>query len=142
MSFHVPNQFRLRKGAFKSNDDYGNNGAFFVKLKQGQCLNIIASDEGLENGEKWEHVSVSRHDRCPLWAEMCEVKDMFWDAEDCVIQYHPPRSKYIDCHPHTLHLWRKVGSEFEMPPGIMVGIKSLTPDDFNQYHVISHHIKL
>jgi hypothetical protein len=52
---------------------------------------------------------------------MCEVKNIFWDPEDCVVQFHPPESQYVNYHPFTLHLWRKVGSGFETPPGYMIG---------------------
>lgn len=71
----------------------------------------------------WEHVSVSRRDRCPTWDEMCLVKSIFWDEDDCVIQYHPPRSEYVNNHPNCLHLWRPIGVSLAMPPSIMVGFK-------------------
>jgi hypothetical protein len=103
-------------------DAYGNNGAFIVQLRGGQRVNVIASDQGLEDGP-WEHVSVSRADRCPLWDEMCQVKDLFWDAEDCVVQFHPPRSEYVNQHPYCLHLWRRPGYEYTLPPALLVGVK-------------------
>ena len=43
-------------------------------------------------GGGWEHVSVSYKNRVPTWDEMCKVKDMFWNDEECVVQYHPPKS--------------------------------------------------
>lgn len=70
----------------------------------------------------WEHVSISTQTRCPTWEEMCFVKDLFWDEEDCVVQYHPPKSDYINCHPRCLHLWRPIGLEIPRPPKILVGI--------------------
>jgi hypothetical protein len=90
-----------------------------VKVGHGQILRVIASDQF-----GWEHVSVSRKDRCPTWEEMCQIKDLFWDDTDCVVQYHPPRSEYVNNHPHCLHLWRQVGCNFPMPPSIMVGVKN------------------
>ena len=100
---------------------YGNNGAFFVTCraaKKPQTLLCIASD-----GEGWEHVSVSTPKRCPMWHEMVYVKHLFWEQEDLVIQFHPPASEYVDCHPFTLHLWRKVGTDdfCERPPSYLVG---------------------
>lgn len=118
MTFHVPNKFRLREGSMGSNDSAGNNGAFFVKLKHDQEVRVIASDSC-----GWQHVSVSRRDRCPTWDEMCQVKAIFWDDEDCAVQYHPPRSAYINQHPFCLHLWRSTEQEFPRPPEWMVGIK-------------------
>lgn len=54
----------------------------------------------------WEHVSVSRPDRCPTWEEMCAVKDMFWADDECVMQLHPPKADYRNLHQFCLHLWR------------------------------------
>lgn len=45
-----------------------------------------------------------------------EGKDIFWDEEECVVQFHPPRSQYVDTHPYCLHLWKKIGETYETPP--------------------------
>lgn len=116
--FHVPHQYRIRTGGMGSPDEYGNNGAFRVPLGTKYAA-VIASD-----GELWEHVSVSFKDRCPTWDEMCMVKALFWDGEDCVIQYHPPSSAHINCHPYCLHMWRPVSASIPMPPAWMVGPKT------------------
>jgi hypothetical protein len=76
-------------------------------------------------GGGWEHVSMSFCDRCPTWSEMCKVKEIFWNDEECVVQFHPPKSKYVNNHPYCLHLWRKIGAEFEVPPSILVGLKGV-----------------
>lgn len=82
-----------------------------------RVLTVIFSD-----GEGWEHVSVSTPSRAPNWDEMCFVKHLFWDAEDCVIQFHPPRSAYVNRHPYCLHLWRPSGGAGVLvPPSWMVG---------------------
>lgn len=117
MSFHVPERFRIRSGRVASDETYGNNGAFALHLGRHQSLHVIASD-----GAGWEHVSVSRTDRCPTWDEMCQIKDIFWDDEDCVIQFHPPRSEYVNCHPYCLHLWSPVGENILVPASILVGL--------------------
>lgn len=118
MTFQVPNQHRVRSGPMGSDDSIGNCGAFTIKLKHAQIVFVIASD-----ALGWEHVSVSRKDRMPTWDEMCQVKDLFWGEDDCVVQYHPPRSEYVNNHSYCLHLWRKIGHQFEMPPSMMVGFK-------------------
>lgn len=118
MTFHVPNKYRIHDGQMASDDTYGNNGAFKLQLKHGQSLFAIASDMW-----GWEHVSVSRMDRTPTWDEMCQVKAMFWDDEDCVIQYHPPASEYVNNHPNCLHLWRPTKDKLPTPPSIMVGVR-------------------
>ncbi len=114
--FHVPHALRVRSGRLASTDDFGNNGAFAVKLKHGQAVFVIASD-----GMGWEHVSVSRRDRCPTWDEMCQVKDLFWDEDDCVVQFHPARRDYVNFHATCLHLWRKIDGDITTPPSILVG---------------------
>jgi hypothetical protein len=117
VTFRVPNEARLRTGPMATNSHAGNNGAFILKCKQ-TVLRCIASD-----GEGWEHVSVSpaKPGACPSWEEMCYVKDAFWSAEDVVVQFHPAKSEYVNCHPYCLHLWRKVGEDCETPPSILIG---------------------
>jgi hypothetical protein len=121
--FHAPNKFRLKNHPTMASDDgYGNNGAFVIPIEDKVTVFIIASD-----GEGWEHVSVhvvdSGHDTTPLWEEMCTIKDLFWDEEDCVVQFHPPKSEYVNQHEHCLHLWRQCGVNWKSPDSILVGLK-------------------
>jgi hypothetical protein len=118
MSFQVPEKFRITTGRNASNSAFGNNGAFALKLRHGQTAFAIASD-----GAGWEHVSVSRTDRCLTWDEMCQVKAMFWGEDDCVMQFHPPKSEYVNNHPFCLHLWRPIGVAVPLPDSILVGVK-------------------
>lgn len=124
--FHVPEKFRIRVGAMASDESDGNNGCFELirhmykgKTKR-YTMNVIASD-----GMGWEHVSVSLPTRAPTWEEMCWVKSLFWDREDCVMQLHPPESEWVNNHPHCLHLWRPVSAEIPRPPMITVGMQEL-----------------
>lgn len=57
------------------------------------------------NGAVTEHVSVSLPKRLPTWNEMAEVKDIFWNDEEMVVQMHPPKSEYVNVA-EVLHLWR------------------------------------
>jgi len=57
---------------------------------------------------------------------MSFVKDLFWDAEDTVMQLHPPQSKWINVHPYCLHLWKPLFQEIPLPPEISVGPKELS----------------
>ena len=76
---------------------------------------IVAGwDERAKDGKPLEHVSVSLDRRCPTWNEMSMIKDIFWEDEECVVQFHPPKSQYVNTHPYCLHMWRKVGWETEM----------------------------
>lgn len=119
MTFRFPEKYRVKVGPFGSSAAAGNNGAAFIYGRPLQPpLKVICSD-----GEGWEHVSVSLPHRCPTWEEMCRVKDLFWGPEDCVIQFHPPRSEYVNNHPYCLHLWRPVNGQVATPPSILVGYK-------------------
>lgn len=119
--FHVPENYRLVTGRLKSNSAMGNNGAFSIERPNGRKLWIIASD-----GLGWEHVSIhielkDGSLKTPLWDEMCFVKDLFWDEEDVVIQFHPKKSEYVNVHPNTLHLWRPWQYDLPRPPAILIG---------------------
>jgi hypothetical protein len=116
MAFHVPEKYRVRIGQMRSDESFGNCGAFWIPQRVGAPIRVIASD-----GEGWEHVSDSLDSRCPNWQEMCRIKGLFWDAEDCVMQLHPPESQYVNNHPFCLHLWRPVDVQIPQPPSILVG---------------------
>jgi hypothetical protein len=134
MSFHVPEAARnTTHPLLGTTSADGNNGAFYVESPEpGWRLAIIAS-AGTEMPElpQWEHVSVCAFRdaarefhvklRTPNWKEMCAVKDLFWDAEDVVMQLHPRKSEYVNCHPYTLHLWRPLEKTIPEPPAIFVG---------------------
>jgi hypothetical protein len=124
LAFHVPEKFRIRKGPMASDESIGNNGMFFVMLHHEQTFSVIASE-----GRGWEHVSVSRKDRCPTWTEMCQIKDLFSDDTDCVVQYHPPKSDWVSNHPYCLHLWKPIGIELPRPDSILVGYTGMSEKD-------------
>lgn len=117
MSFHVPEKFRIKAGPFKSDPSIGNNGLFEWGTLKGR-IRIIASD-----GAGWDHVSVSFEKRTPNWEEMCAVKALFWDDDDCVLQFHPPKSEYVNFAQHCLHLWKPQSCFIPTPPSWMVGPK-------------------
>ena len=72
---------------------------------------------------KWQHISVSKKKSCPTWSEMCQVKDLFFDSEDVVVQFHPRKSEYVNMAKNCLHLWRlNDGSEFPTPESYLVGL--------------------
>lgn len=71
-------------------------------------------------GGGWDHVSASYKNRCCTWEEMCHIKEIFFEPEECVIQYHPPKSDYINNHPYVLHLWRPQNEIIPMPSKVLV----------------------
>jgi hypothetical protein len=126
MSFKLPEKYRVTKGPMATNP--GDPGGFFlVRLdpRQPMPLRVIASDGSRDPyGNAWDHVSISLPHRCPSWEEMCEVKALFWDDEDPVMQLHPPKSQWISNHKFCLHLWRPLAQALPLPPASMVGVQS------------------
>lgn len=95
----------------------GFGGTFYDK--KSRCyLNFIMSW-----GAGWEHCSVSMPTRCPSWEQMCSIKELFWNDDECCIEYHPAKKDYINNHPYCLHIWKPIKEEIPMPPSIMVGLK-------------------
>lgn len=98
-------------------------GWFLLPPKIGNRLIFTVAS----NGGAWEHVSVSirqgNKTLTPTWEEMAHVKSVFWGEEDCVIEYHPPKSDYVNQHPNVLHLWRPIDIQIPLPPSIFVGLK-------------------
>jgi hypothetical protein len=117
----APEQFRTRG---TSEDE--NNGFFVMSHYRINGYELRAQ---ISDGMGWEHVSISvapegKHaTRCPTWEEMCYMKDIFWNEDECVIQYHPPKNVYVSCHPFVLHLWKPIGIQLPIPESILVGPK-------------------
>ena len=69
-------------------------GAFSVPSPiDRQPLVIVASSEG-----GWDHVSVSRKNRCPNWAEMEHIARLFFRDDETAVQFHVPPSDHINVH--------------------------------------------
>jgi len=77
------------------------------------------------NGAGWDHVSMSFKHRVPTWEEMCILKSVFFEDDECVVQYHPPKIEYVNNHQFCLHLWKPINIELPKPPSILVGSKEL-----------------
>lgn len=103
----------------KTGDQFG----FFriPSCKNSNHIMYVQANDGSETG--WDHVSVSLVNRCPSWEEMCQIKNLFWDEDECVVQFHPPKSEYVNNAIYCLHLWKNTKEEIKMPPSILVGIK-------------------
>ena len=116
---------RITQGAMASKPGDGMYGAFLVLCPATQKhLAVVSSAGDYAVSEGWEHVSVSSKARNPNWQEMCFIKNLFWDAEECVVQFHPPASLYVNNCVYCLHLW-KPPYKVVLPPSILVGYKAL-----------------
>jgi hypothetical protein len=114
MSFSYPETTR-------TDGNPGEAGAFRINALGIRLCCIAAKAHG------WEHVSVRAEKKVgknwlsmtPQWFHMCAIKKLFWDKEDCVVQFHPPESEYVNCHPNVLHLWRSEEGHVT-PPKLLV----------------------
>ena len=100
--------------------DGGTGG--FTKGVLNNCTIVWSYADG------WEHVSMNNSRRVPTWDEMCIIKDMFWDSQETVVQYHPAMDNYVNNLKNCLHLWKpieKYSGKLPIPPNYMVGIKEL-----------------
>lgn len=104
---------------YATDSRFGFCGMFRFMLED-KPIRCVVSD-----GEGWKHVSVSIEGdkRPPKWDLMCKVKDLFWEPEDWVMQFHPAQSEYVNMHPGCLHLWEPTEKEFPKPKSIFVGYK-------------------
>lgn len=147
MSFHVPELARNTvHPLLKTTSADGNNGAFALESpshlsrpSQGGSWRSFARhrhehsraptqrlggrpDRSHHCGSLWAVPTRPPKMRTPNWREMSYVKDLCWDAEDVVIQFHPRKSEYVNNHPHVLHLWRNTRVEMPTPPPELVGV--------------------
>lgn len=122
-------KFRTYGGAYATAPGE-RRGMFHFPLPGSRQLRVLATDgedaDADPKDHQWEHVSVSGH--ClngamfiPTWEMMCQIKDYFWDEEERVIQFHPPRSEYVNTCNFCLHLWSPVGVDFPHPATLLVG---------------------
>jgi hypothetical protein len=132
-SEHI-NKYRLTKHPIpqlRTTDADGMNGLFAIPLdKESRNVALCMVSDGFGwkedgfEGPAWEHVSVRigekrkgrREDRVPNWNEMVVIKDLFFQPEECVVQFHPKKSEYVDTNPYCLHLWRLKEGDFPTPP--------------------------
>lgn len=119
-NLHELNRYRDRSPeivAYYGNAGDETCGAFFLQSPIDKAtLRVIAS-----SGGGWDHVSVSRKNRCPNWAEMEHVKRLFFADDETAMQLHVPSLDHISLHPFCLHLWRPQAVEIPRPPAIFVG---------------------
>jgi hypothetical protein len=131
MRARLPEKLELGRVVNFFGADDSRNGRFILQGPCGAKLQIVAENEN----QNWEHVSVSltKHRRSPNWPEMCFVKDLFWDEEECVVQFHPPLSQYARNHRYCLHLWKPTHQTIPAPPASLVGIVGLGPDEVQPF---------
>lgn len=59
----------------------------------------------IEQDERaWLHLSVSHRVRIPSWRELREAKELFLGDREAY-SVLPPQARYVNIHPHVLHLF-------------------------------------
>lgn len=82
----------------------------YITLSNNKQGTVIAS----RNEDGWEHVSIRLFKtKLPTWADMCEVKDIFWEDEEQVVQIHPRKSQYVNIV-EAFHLWRPADGDWKI----------------------------
>jgi hypothetical protein len=99
-------------------DGDDNCGAFQFRSPIDKAVMVIVAS----TGGGWDHVSVSRKNRCPNWTEMEHVKRLFFRDDETAVQFHVPEADHVNMHPTCLHLWRCTSRPFPRPPSVMVGV--------------------
>ena len=99
---------------FQQKERCSDGGSGWVTI-HGKTFFVIYS-----NGGGWDHVSASSNNWCPTWEEMCFIKNVFFDEDECCIEYHPAKKDYVNNHPYCLHIWKPQTQDIPIPPIIMV----------------------
>lgn len=92
----------------KALEKLGMHPELMVCPATGRELTVISSvHEYVKDGKTMNllHISVSLKNRNPNWDEMCFVKEKLLGDEMPAVQFHPPRSEYVNEHEHCLHIW-------------------------------------
>lgn len=110
------NRWRIRTGAYASEDMDGWNGAFLTPIN-GEMYHIMISD-----GMGWRHLSITNAQRreMPSWQTMCRAKELFYGDDAWAVQFHPPKDDNINDHPWCLHLWESLNEPMPHPMIAMV----------------------
>ena len=80
---------------------------FAVRQKAGG-LRVIVDAEIKADGSPWLHVSCSRKDWTPTHEDMALVKADFIGTDRYAYSIWPPADRYVNIHPHCLHLWARL----------------------------------
>lgn len=97
---------RVLPAGWRRLSDYA-NAAFYESI---DGIRVIAEAE-LHGSDVWLHVSLSRANRDPSYADMQRVKRLFVGAERKAVQVFPPEAEHYNFHPHCLHLWAPLGHD-------------------------------
>lgn len=88
------------------------DGIAMRNRKRGLYCIVSAAYES--DGKLWGHLSLSHVDRLPSWTELTDAKEQFFGNVEAY-QVMPPRARYVNLHPHVLHLFTCI----QRPNGVL-----------------------
>lgn len=119
LTLRIFDRYAIKAPGFERTAD---EGIFQIAAADNRWLRVIATRTG-----GWDHVSVSREDRCPDWHELEYIKRMFFWQHETAMQLHVPPADHINNSEFCLHLWRSQTLPIPRPPNEMVGIAGKRP---------------
>jgi hypothetical protein len=72
-------------------------------FRHGPLQALVGREPAVDGDHRW-HVSVSHTDRVPAWEELVDAAHQLRPGV-CFALGLPPRSWWLNLHPHVLHLW-------------------------------------
>lgn len=95
---------------FARNPDAVDLGAWMRQDNDRHSLRALLSVDLLDGagGGHWLHLSVSRANRLPTWADLVLVRDELGFGERVFVQLLPPRRAWLNFHSYVLHLMHRL----------------------------------
>ncbi len=87
-------------------------------------LMVIVSCGYERDDRAWIHLSARHRDRIPTWQELAYCKTTFLGEREAY-QVLPPKSRYVNLHPHVLHLFALLDDNGVALPDFTRGTGSL-----------------
>jgi hypothetical protein len=72
---------------------------------------VICTARVEQDGLRWLHVSCSRRDRLPDWADLRLIKHTFIGDDRVALQVLPREHDYVNIAPRCMHLWSCLDGE-------------------------------
>jgi hypothetical protein len=108
-------------------------------IQHGPLRVLVSPHEDHAEDGQWRHVSVSCEDRLPTYEELGAVRELYFPADQTVLQVMPPASAWINEHAFCLHLWQRLDQHI-LPKGLhrTVGIVGSVPKDDTEIALMRH----
>lgn len=96
--------------------------SFLIPLNDNKKAFVIASEDFVG----WDHVSAhiisvesGSLNRTPNNEEMQFLRNIFFEDEDVVVEFHPAKKDYINNYSYALHMWKSTDNVFSFPKRVV-----------------------